>query len=56
MGGSNGYSKSVGVHSEIEIYQGKPHAWFNNEPDRTIATQRMERFLVEQFDLAENSR
>jgi acetyl esterase/lipase len=43
--------KSFGIHSEIEIYEGKPHAWFNNEPDRTITLKRMEKFLVDQFDL-----
>ena len=42
---------SLGVHSEIEIYEGKRHAWFNQEPDRTATTERMERFLVEQFGL-----
>ncbi|OHD65578.1 MAG: hypothetical protein A2096_05605 [Spirochaetes bacterium GWF1_41_5] len=46
---------AVGIHSEIEIYNGKPHAWFNNEPDRTITMKRMERFLVEQFDLNGNA-
>jgi acetyl esterase/lipase len=40
-----------GVHSEIEIYEGKPHAWFNREPDRTICYERMEQFLVTRFDL-----
>jgi acetyl esterase/lipase len=43
--------REVGVHSELEIYPGKPHAWFNSEPDRTVTTERMERFLVEQFGL-----
>jgi acetyl esterase/lipase len=43
--------KSVGVHSEVEIYEGKPHAWFNREPDRTITTDRMIRFLIEQLGL-----
>lgn len=43
--------RSKGVHAEVEIYQGKPHAWFNKEPDRTICYDRMERFLVEQFAL-----
>ncbi|UCD30587.1 MAG: alpha/beta hydrolase [Planctomycetota bacterium] len=43
--------REVGVHSEIEIYEGKPHAWFNREPDRTITLKRMEQFLVSQFKL-----
>jgi acetyl esterase/lipase len=43
--------REVGVHAEIEIYEGKPHAWFNNEPDRTITTKRMEEFIVSQFRL-----
>jgi dipeptidyl aminopeptidase/acylaminoacyl peptidase len=43
--------KAQGVHSEVEIYEGKAHAWFNKEPDRTICYDRMERFLVEQFRL-----
>ncbi|MBI2439950.1 MAG: alpha/beta hydrolase [Lentisphaerae bacterium] len=42
---------ALGIHSEIELYDGKPHAWFNFEPDRTITLRRMERFLVEQFHL-----
>ncbi|MFC1713964.1 alpha/beta fold hydrolase [Candidatus Poribacteria bacterium] len=43
--------REVGVHAEIEIYEGKPHAWFNNEPDKTITTERMEEFIVAQFKL-----
>lgn len=43
--------KAVGVHAEVEIYEGKPHAWFNKEPDRTVCYERMERFLVEQCGL-----
>ena len=43
--------KAQGVHSEVEIYDGKPHAWFNREPDRSICYDRMERFVVEQFGL-----
>ena len=43
--------KACGVHAEIEIYQGKPHAWFNKEPDRTVTLKRMEKFLVEQLNL-----
>jgi len=40
-----------GIHAEIEIYQGKPHAWFNFEPDRANTLRRMEKFLVAQFNL-----
>ncbi len=42
---------ALGIHSEIEIYGGKPHAWFNREPDRKITTDRIIRFLVAQFGL-----
>ncbi|MFC1737107.1 alpha/beta hydrolase [Candidatus Hydrogenedentota bacterium] len=48
--------REVGVHAEVEIYEGKPHAWFNKEPDRTIALKRMEEFLVSCFDLKESSK
>lgn len=41
----------AGVHAEAEIYPKKPHSWFNREPDRTIVMKRIEKFLVEQFDL-----
>jgi acetyl esterase/lipase len=44
--------KEVGVHAELEIYEGKPHAWFNKEPDRTKTLKRMEKFLVSQFGLS----
>ena len=44
--------REVGGHAEVEIYEGKPHAWFNREPDRTICMERVERFLVEQFELS----
>ncbi len=47
--------KEVGVHSELELYEGKPHAWFNKEPDRTKTLKRMERFLVSQFGLGKGS-
>lgn len=43
--------REAGVHSELEIYAGKPHAWFNSEPDRSVTTRRVERFLVERFGL-----
>jgi len=42
---------AVGVHAEIALYDGKPHAWFNGEPDRTITLKRMEKFLAEQFKM-----
>ena len=45
---------SLVSHSDVEIYDGKPHAWFNKEPDRTITTKRMVRFLVNQFGLKKN--
>ncbi|MHC4630550.1 MAG: alpha/beta hydrolase [Planctomycetota bacterium] len=43
--------KEVGVNAELELYEDKPHAWFNREPDRTITLKRMERFLVSRFGL-----
>jgi acetyl esterase/lipase len=43
--------KEVGVHSELEIYEGKPHAWFNKEPDKTKTLKRMEKFLVSRLGL-----
>lgn len=43
--------REVGVHAELAIYEGKPHAWFNKEPDRTETVQRMEKFLVSRFRL-----
>ena len=43
--------KAAGCHAEVEIYNGKPHAWFNKEPDRTETVRRVERFLVEKFGL-----
>ena len=41
-----------GVDAEIEIYEGKPHAWFNQEPHRTETLRRMEQFLVKHFRLS----
>jgi acetyl esterase/lipase len=43
--------KAVDVHSELEVYLDKAHAWFNFEPDRSLTLKRIERFLVEQFHL-----
>jgi acetyl esterase/lipase len=40
-----------GIHSELKIYEGKPHAWFNFDPDYKKALQRMAIFLKEQFNL-----
>ncbi len=46
--------KEVGVHAELELYEGKPHAWFNKEPDRTKTIERMEKFLVSRFGLGKS--
>ena len=40
---------ALGVHSEIEIWPGKGHGWFNRAPDFAAVLERMERFLVERF-------
>jgi len=40
-----------GISAELELYEGKPHAWFNFEPDRTTTMERMEAFLTEKFAL-----
>ena len=48
--------KEAGVHAEVEIYEGKPHAWFNKEPDRTKTLKRMEKFLVSQFELGQSGK
>ncbi len=42
---------SLGVHSELEIYPGVAHGWFNHPPHFATVLDRMERFLVEQFGL-----
>jgi len=42
---------SLGVHSELEIWPGKGHGWFNHAPDFAAVLQRMEQFLVEGFAL-----
>jgi acetyl esterase/lipase len=39
------------VPAEVEIYQGKPHAWFNKDPDWRITVERVEPFVVEHFGL-----
>ena len=38
-----------GVPAEAEIYEGKPHAWFNKDPDWKITIQRVEPFLKKHF-------
>ncbi len=44
--------KEKGCASELELYEGMPHAWFNRPEDKKESYDRMERFLVEQFGLA----
>jgi acetyl esterase/lipase len=41
----------LGVPAEAEVYAGKPHAWFNKDPDWKITVQRIEPFLVKHFEL-----
>jgi len=48
--------QEVGVHAELELYQDKPHAWFNREPDRTKTLKRIERFLVSHFELGRSGK
>ena len=43
--------KELEVPAEAEIYKGKPHAWFNKDPDWQITIQRVEPFLVKHFGL-----
>lgn len=38
--------QSLGVHSEIETYEGRNHAFFNKEPDFGLTLERMEKFLI----------
>ena len=35
--------------TEIEIYPGKPHAWFNAAAEWLAVQERMERFLEQRF-------
>jgi len=42
---------SLGVHSELEVYPGKDHGWFNHGADFAVVLKRMEAFLVERFGL-----
>ncbi len=48
--------KAVGGYAEISLYDNKPHGWFNREPDRTILMKRMERFIMEQFNLSSSDK
>lgn len=43
--------RHYGVHSELEIYKGKKHAWFNFEPDNGITTERITKFIEKIFKL-----
>ncbi len=43
--------KHYGVYSELEIYKGIKHAWFNHPEHCPQTTQRMEKFIVERFNL-----
>jgi acetyl esterase/lipase len=43
--------RHYGASSEIEIYEGKGHAWFNTKRNCNITTKRMEKFIVERFKL-----
>jgi dipeptidyl aminopeptidase/acylaminoacyl peptidase len=44
--------RRAGVPTELEVYPGKGHGWFNREPDHAAVLARVERFLVNSFDLA----
>jgi dipeptidyl aminopeptidase/acylaminoacyl peptidase len=39
------------VPAEVEVYAGKPHAWFNKDPDWRITIERVEPFLKKHFQL-----
>ena len=41
----------LGIHSELEIFQGKEHAWFNYDPDYDIVLNRIEAFLIKYLHL-----
>ncbi len=43
--------KELGIHSELELYEDKPHAWFNFEPDRSRVADRIIQFLRESFSV-----
>lgn len=40
-----------GVTAKLLTYPGKDHAWFNNEPDRSITLREVENFLALVFQL-----
>jgi acetyl esterase/lipase len=41
----------LNVPAEVEVYEGKPHAWFNKDPDWRITIERVEPFLKKHFKL-----
>ncbi len=41
--------KELGVPAEVELYEGKPHAWFNKPADLEITMDRVEPFLEKHF-------
>jgi pectinesterase len=43
--------KTMGIHSELEIFQDKEHPWFNYDPDFKIVLNRIEAFLAKHFNL-----
>ena len=43
--------KELGVPAEAEVYPGKPHAWFNKDPDWKTTIGRVEPFLAKHFGL-----
>jgi acetyl esterase/lipase len=43
----------MGIHSELEIFHGKEHGWFNYDPDYKIVLNRIEEFLAKHFNLGE---
>jgi acetyl esterase/lipase len=43
--------RHFGVHAEVEIFEGKGHAWFNHGEDNRITTERMCRFIENMFGL-----
>ena len=44
--------RALGVAAEVEVYEDKPHGWFNHEPDRAKTIERMEQFLTRHFKVA----
>ncbi len=43
--------QQYGAHSELEIYAGKHHAWFNSGKDNQITTERITQFIETRFGL-----